>query len=120
MDLLAKSCLPQVLQVLRLQSLACLHDMFCVWNGMMFCVDMLDILAEFVLPFRLGATVSSFNPKTSIWIQKCHPYTGNLNSKMSGDSTNAFQYCEDVLVVVECSCHEAIANHFCLVFASEL
>jgi len=60
MDLLAKSCLPQVLQVLGLQSLACLQDMFCVWNGMMFCLDMLDILAEFVLPFRLGATVSSF------------------------------------------------------------
>jgi len=31
-----------------------------------------------------------FNPKTSILIQKRHPYTGNLNSEMPGDSKNAF------------------------------
>ncbi len=38
-----------------------------------------------------------FNPKTSILIQKCDPYTGNLNSEMSGDSKNAFQHCGDRL-----------------------
>ncbi len=38
-----------------------------------------------------------FNPKTSILIQKCDPYTGNLNSEMSGDSENAFQHCGDRL-----------------------
>ena len=37
------------------------------------------------------------NPKTSILIQKRHPYTRNLNSEMSGDSENAFLHCGDVL-----------------------
>ncbi len=37
-----------------------------------------------------------FNPKTSILIQKRHPYTGKLNSETSGDSRNAFLPCGDV------------------------
>jgi len=39
------------------------------------------------------------NPETSILIQKCHQYTGNLNSETSGDSKNAFLYCGGVLGV---------------------
>ena len=31
-------------------------------------------------------TGALFNPKTSIVIQKRHPYTGNLNTESSGDS----------------------------------
>ncbi len=31
-----------------------------------------------------------FNPETSIFIQICHPYTGNLNRETSGDSVNTF------------------------------
>ncbi len=38
-----------------------------------------------------------FNPKTSILIQKRHPYTGKLSSETSGDSKNAFLHCGDVL-----------------------
>jgi len=38
-----------------------------------------------------------FNPKTSILIQKRHPYPGNLNRETSGDSKNAFLHCGDVL-----------------------
>ncbi len=38
-----------------------------------------------------------FNPKTSILIQKRHPYTGNRNSEMPGNSINAFLHCGDVL-----------------------
>ena len=38
-----------------------------------------------------------FNPKTSILIQKRHPYTGNLNSETLGDSRNTFLHWGDVL-----------------------
>lgn len=31
-----------------------------------------------------------FNPKTSTLSQKCHPYSGNLNSETSGDSKTRF------------------------------
>ncbi len=37
-----------------------------------------------------------FNPKTSIFIQRRHPYTGDLNSETSGDSKNTFLHCGDV------------------------
>ncbi len=36
------------------------------------------------------------NPKMSIVSQKRHPYTGILNSEMSGDSKNVFLHCGDV------------------------
>ena len=39
-----------------------------------------------------------FHPKTSILIQKRHPYAGNLNSETSGDSKNALLHCGDALV----------------------
>ncbi len=42
-----------------------------------------------------------FNPETSILIQKCHPYNGNLNSETSGDSTSAFLHCGDVVDAVQ-------------------
>jgi len=46
-----------------------------------------------------------FNPKTSISIQKSHPYTGNINSQTSGDSKNAFLHCQDVLALSKfCAC----------------
>ncbi len=35
--------------------------------------------------------------KTYVSIQKCHPYTGNLNREMSGDSRNVFLHCGNVL-----------------------
>ncbi len=38
-----------------------------------------------------------FNPEASIFIQKRHPYTGNLNPKTSGDSKNTFLHCANVL-----------------------
>lgn len=37
------------------------------------------------------------NPKTSVWIQKHHPYTGNLAAEMSWESKIAFLQCGDVL-----------------------
>jgi len=37
-----------------------------------------------------GTVTALFNPRKSILIQKCHPYTGNLNSETLGDSKNAF------------------------------
>jgi len=40
--------------------------------------------------------VAPFNPKTCISMQKRHPYTGNLNSKLSGDRKNALLLCGDV------------------------
>ncbi len=39
----------------------------------------------------------------SILIQKRHPYTGNLNSEMPGDSQHAFLHWGDVLGE-SCSC----------------
>ncbi len=33
---------------------------------------------------------------TAILIQRCHPYTGNLNSETPGDSENAFLHWGDV------------------------
>ncbi len=44
-----------------------------------------------------GEIDALFNPETSIFIQKRHPYTGNLNSETPGDSKNAFLHCGDVL-----------------------
>ncbi len=38
-----------------------------------------------------------FNPKTSVLIQRRHPYTGNVNSETSGDSRNALLHCGDVI-----------------------
>jgi len=32
------------------------------------------------------------NPKTSLSIQKRHPYTGNTDSELPGDSTNVFRH----------------------------
>ncbi len=37
-----------------------------------------------------------FDPKKFILVQKRHPYTGNLNSEMSGDSKYVFLRCGDV------------------------
>jgi len=37
-----------------------------------------------------------FHPKTFIWNQKRHPYTGNLASETSGDSKFVFLHCGDV------------------------
>ena len=39
----------------------------------------------------------SCQSRTFVLIQKRHPYTGNLNSEMPGDSKNAFLHCGDVL-----------------------
>ncbi len=36
------------------------------------------------------------NPKTSNFIQKYHPFIGNLDSETSGDSNKAFLHCGDV------------------------
>ncbi len=41
-------------------------------------------------------TSARLNPETSIVVQKHHPYTGNLNSAMSGDGQNAFLHCGEV------------------------
>lgn len=47
----------------------------------------------------------SFQSRNVLFIQECHPYTGNLNSEKSGDSTNALLHCGDVLGVREvCQC----------------
>ena len=39
---------------------------------------------------------ASIDPKTSVQLQKCHPYTENLNSELSRDSDNAFLHQGDV------------------------
>jgi len=49
---------------------------------------------------NMQVLVALFNPETSILIQKCHPYTGNIDSKTPGNSENAL-HCEDVLVSSE-------------------
>jgi len=41
--------------------------------------------------------INLFSPKTSIFLQKRLPYSGNLNSETPGDSKNAFLYRGDVL-----------------------
>ena len=48
---------------------------------------------------KAASHISSFNPKTSISIQKHHPYTG-MNSETSGDSKNTFLHCGYVLSTV--------------------
>ena len=40
-----------------------------------------------------------FSAETSISTQKRHPYIGNPKSEMSGDSTNAFLHCGDLLAL---------------------
>lgn len=40
--------------------------------------------------------IALFNPKTSTFVQKCCPYTGNLNSETSEDNKNVFLLCGDV------------------------
>ncbi len=44
-----------------------------------------------------GLQPALFNPEMSILIQKCDPYTGNLERETSGDSTNAFLHWGDFL-----------------------
>ena len=51
---------------------------------------------------RLVFTLLFSDPETSIFIQECHPYTGNLNSETSGDSKNACLHCGDVLALSTC------------------
>lgn len=48
---------------------------------------------------RLAILLSSFQSQNVFLIQKCHPYSGNLNSEKSGDSKNAFPHYGDVWVV---------------------
>jgi len=50
------------------------------------------------------------NPENPVLIQKRYPYTGNLNSKMSGDSKNTFFHCGDLFAPSE----RAIACLRCL------
>ena len=55
------------------------------------------------------------NPKSFLLIQKCHPYAGNLNSEMSGDSRNAFLRCRGSVVQMRCaqmimSCRSDLSN----------
>ncbi len=59
------------------------------------------------------AGVQKLNPETPISIQKRHPYTGNLNSEMLGDSQNALLQWGGVLAVCihEQDMHDcAVAN----------
>lgn len=55
-------------------------------------------LKRSVSPLSINTTALS-SPKTSISIQKRHPYTVNLNSEMLGDSTNNFCHCGDVSAI---------------------
>ncbi len=44
-----------------------------------------------------------FHPKMSIIIQKRHPYTGNINSELAGDSKILeFLHCRGVLPISHC------------------
>ncbi len=43
--------------------------------------------------------LAPFNPEMSILSHKRHPYTGNLNSEMFGDSKDVFLHCGDVLAL---------------------
>ena len=38
-----------------------------------------------------------FNAEVSVLIQKCHPYTGTLNTETSGDNKIVYLHCGDVL-----------------------
>jgi len=49
-----------------------------------------------------------FNPKTSILIQKRHPYTGNLNSETLGDSKHDHEADLLVLILVR----NSVKQHF--------
>ena len=50
-----------------------------------------------------------FNPKTFNLIQKCHPYTGNLNRETSGDSKDVFLHCGDVVAITHAVCVQVSA-----------
>ena len=58
-----------------------MHNCMCWSSGTQLCSD----------------TSALYNPKSSILIQKRHPYTENLNSETPGDSKNAFLHWGDVL-----------------------
>ena len=53
------------------------------------------------------------DPKTSILLQKLHPYTGNLNSETPGHAKNVFLHQGDVSVLWEwcCPCAAARSAH---------
>ncbi len=36
-----------------------------------------------------------FNPEVSVYFQKCHPYSGNLNSETPEDSKNVYSRWEN-------------------------
>ncbi len=60
---------------------------------------------------HISRTLSS-RLQLSVLIQKRHPYTGNLKSATSGDSTNTFLHCGDVL-----ACHQSCS---CLCITADL
>ncbi len=66
----------------------------CLWRSLQWLIPQ-PILCEDDHAFA----VTQLNPKTSILMQKCHSYTGNLNSETPGDSKNAFLHFGDVLVI---------------------
>jgi len=51
---------------------------------------------QFTYGQLICSQVALFHPEMSIFVQKCHPYTENLNSETPGDSKNAFLHCGDV------------------------
>ncbi len=54
-------------------------------------------------PSAVVLLASLSNSGTSVLIQTCHPYTGDLSSEMSGDSKNVFLHCEEGLDSIQAS-----------------
>ena len=64
-----------------------------IWNHFNHVADALHALSKADLRAMsecLQLQKARFNPKTSILIQKCHPYTRNLNPETSGDKTRFY------------------------------
>ena len=58
--------------------------------------------------------------KTSIVVQKRHPYTGNLNSEVSGDIKNAFLPCGDVLANSKTRQQQPLCGLLVVIFESDM
>ena len=57
--------------------------------------------SPYQLHLQTADTVALFNPEASVPIQKCHPYTGNLNTETPGGSKNASPNCGDTTVELQ-------------------
>jgi len=75
--------------------------------------DILVSVKDQVLQQAPGKAAGFSKPETSILIQKCRPYTGNLYSETSGDIKSVFPCCGDVLSCATITCTFAVTFAAC-------